>query len=260
MRTQADVGASQVVFGIDVGGSGIKGAPVDLTAGAMLGERHRIITPQPATPDAVLDIARDVVVHFGWQGPVGLALPAVVQHGVVRTAANIDKSWIDVDAAAMFSARVGSGVRLLNDADAAGLAEMRFGAGRGAAGMVLMLTFGTGIGSAIFFDGQLLPNTELGHVEFRGGDAERYAAARLVEDEGMDLGVWARRVDEYLDHLERVLFPDLIVFGGGISKRFDEFAPLLTTRAELAPAELRNNAGIVGAALAASQPSPSPEP
>lgn len=239
------------VLGIDVGGSGIKGAPVDVATGDMLDKRHRIKTPRPATPSNVIDVAMAVAGHFSWEGPIGLALPAVVQQGVVRTAANIHSSWVDVDARALLEEQTGCPFVVLNDADAAGIAEMRFGAGSGTDGVVLLLTFGTGIGSAVFFNGALIPNTELGHTEFRGGLAEHYAASRLVEDDEMDLHWWASRVNEYLHYIERVLFPDLIIFGGGISKRFADFSDILETRARLAPAILRNNAGIVGAAIAA---------
>ena len=239
------------VFGIDIGGSGIKGAPVDVRAGDLATDRHRIKTPQPATPDAVMDVAAKVVRKFKWDGPVGCALPSVVQHGIVYSAANIDASWIDTDGQALLAERLEMPVHLLNDADAAGLAEMRFGAGRKEKGVVLLLTFGTGIGSALFYRGQLVPNTELGHLQFRGMDAEHYAAARLVEREEMKLDWWAGRVNEYLRYVEVLFSPDLIIFGGGISKRFKDFREHLTTRADLVPAKLRNNAGIVGAALAA---------
>jgi polyphosphate glucokinase len=240
-----------VVFGIDVGGSGVKGAPVDVEQGILTADRFRIKTPRPATPGAIRDVIVDLLAHFGWRGPVGCALPAVVEHGIVRTAANIDPSWIDTDAHALVTDATGCPAVVLNDADAAGIAEMRFGAGRGSEGVALMLTFGTGVGSALFAGGRLVPNTEFGHVEFHGGPAEHYAAARLVEHEGMDLERWAGRVAEYLAYLERILSPDLIVMGGGISKRFAAFSGSLRTRAELRPATLRNNAGIVGAALAA---------
>ncbi len=243
-------GDMPIVLGIDVGGSGIKGAPVDIETGDMLEKRYRITTPRPATPSNVIDVAMAVAGHFAWEGPIGLALPAVVQRGVVRTAANIHSSWIDVDARALLEQQTGCPFVVLNDADAAGIAEMRFGAGVEADGVVLMLTFGTGIGSSVFIDGVLVPNTELGHTEFRGGLAEHYAAARLVEDDEMDLHWWASRVNEYLHYIERVLFPDLIIFGGGISKRFADFSDVLQTRARVVPANLRNNAGIVGAAIA----------
>lgn len=240
-------------FGIDIGGSGVKGAPVDVDKGEMLSERHRIETPQPATPDAVLDVAAEIISHFGWEGPVGCAVPAVVRDGIVRTAANIDESWIGADGPAELEKRTGCPVYMLNDADAAGLAEMRFGAGHGEEGVVILLTFGTGIGSATFHGGRMVPNTELGHLEFRGMLAEHYAAARLVEREDMRIDWWACRVNEYLHYLERVMSPDLIVFGGGISKRYADFEEFLETEVRLEPAKLRNDAGIVGAAIAAHE-------
>lgn len=239
------------VFGIDIGGSGVKGAPVDIDAGDLTKDRKRIKTPQPSTPDAVLDVAAKIVSHFKWSGHVGCAVPSVVRNGVVESAANIDKSWIGTDGRALLAEKTGCDVWLLNDADAAGLAEIRFGAGKGEEGLILVLTFGTGIGSALFYKGQLVPNSELGHLEFRGMEAEHYAAARLVEREDMNIDWWASRVNEFLQHLDLVLTPDLLIFGGGISKRFNDFKEFLETRAELRPAELRNNAGIVGAALAA---------
>ncbi|MBW2267322.1 MAG: ROK family protein [Deltaproteobacteria bacterium] len=238
-------------FGIDIGGSGIKGAPVDLSCGELADKRKRIKTPQPATPKAVADVAAQLLEHFEASGPVGCALPSVVQRGVVLSAANIDDAWIGVEGEKLFSKRLGRPVRLLNDADAAGLAEMRFGAGRDEPGLVLMLTFGTGIGSALVYKGELVPNTELGHAQFRGMEAEEYVAARLVKREDMKIDWWASRVNELLAHFERLFSPDLIVFGGGISKRFEEFSMHLETRARLLPARLGNNAGIVGAALAA---------
>lgn len=239
------------IFGVDIGGSGIKGSIVDVEKGDLVEDRFRIETPQPATPGAVTEVVHQVVDHFGWVGPVGVAFPAVVQRGVVLTAANIDASWIGIDADAQLEAVLHGEVTMINDADAAGIAEMRFGEGVGVDGVVLLLTFGTGIGSALFYDGMLVPNTELGHLEFRGMPAEHYAAGRLVERDDMKLDWWASRVNEYLLHLERVVSPDLFVFGGGISKRFDEFSHEFETRTPVRPAKLRNNAGIVGAGMAA---------
>ncbi len=241
-----------VVYGVDVGGSGVKGAPVDVDNGRLLHKRTRIKTPQPATPGAVYDVIGELLAGEDWDGPFGVAIPAVVTGGVARSAANIDAAWIGEDVAASLRARSGQPVTVLNDADAAGLAEMRFGAGRGVGGVVIMLTFGTGIGSALFVDGTLVPNTELGHMEFQGGDADHRAAARLVEDEGMRLDKWLKRVDAYLEKLYALFTPSRIIFGGGISKDFETFADRLHTECEIVPAELRNQAGIVGAAVAAA--------
>lgn len=239
------------VFGLDVGGSGIKGAPVDTTTGKLLTERFRIPTPQPATPDAMIATAAEVVAHFAWRGPVGCGFPAVVKAGVVHTAANIDASWIGRDLAGGLSAALGQSVGAVNDADAAGMAEMRWGAGRDVEGVVLMVTLGTGIGTALFVKGQLVPNTELGHIEIRGKEAEKRAADRVREQKNLSWKEYAERVDEYLDTMERLLWPDLIIIGGGVSKDADKFVTRLTARAKIVPAQMLNNAGIAGAALAA---------
>lgn len=241
------------VFGIDVGGSGVKGAPVDLTTGTLAAERTRIPTPKPATPDAVADAIVAIVETHEWSGPIGVTVPSVVINGVVKTAANIDPGWVDVDVASLLTERLGTPVTVLNDADAAGLAEVTYGAAKGEQGVVLLLTFGTGIGSAYLHHGQLIPNTELGHLIFKGQQAEHYAAGRLVKRGDLEIDWWAQRVDELLDYLDDLFWPDLFVFGGGISKRFEAYAHLLTTRAPVVPAVLRNQAGIVGAALAASR-------
>lgn len=240
-------------LGIDIGGSGIKGAPVDLTSGALVGDRHRIPTPAVSSPDAVLGIVRDVVAFHDWHGPVGVTLPSVVIDGHVLSAANIDKRWIGFDARSALEDALGERVAVVNDADAAGLAEVRYGAARGRSGVCLVLTFGTGIGSAIINDGVLVPNSELGHLEFKGTEAELYAAGRLVKRDLDDMDWWIERVNELLQYLELILNPRTIVFGGGISKRFDSIAPHLTTRATVVRAELLNNAGIVGAAMAAAE-------
>jgi polyphosphate glucokinase len=239
------------MLGIDIGGSGIKAAVVDVETGRLVGKRRRIPTPQPATPDSVADVVVELADHFDWQGPIGCGLPAVVRDGTALTAANIDKGWIGVDASSLITGATGRPSLVINDADAAGLAEVRFGAGRVRSGVVLVLTFGSGIGSALFVDGRLVPNTELGHLEFHGMDAEHYAAARLTEHDGLELEVWADRVREYLAHVTFLFSPSLIVFGGGISKRFDKFSHLIEVGTAVVAAELRNNAGIVGAALAA---------
>ena len=241
------------VFGVDVGGSGVKGAPVDLTTGKLVGDRTRIPTPKPATPDAVADAIVEIVDSHGWTGPIGVTVPSVVINGVVKTAANIDPGWVDVDVASLLAERLGTPVTVLNDADAAGLAEVTYGAAKGESGVVLLLTFGTGIGSAYLYRGELIPNTELGHLMFKNQKAEHYAAGRLVKRGDLEIDWWAQRVDELLDYLDDLFWPDLFVFGGGISKRFEAYAHLLTTRAPVVPAALRNQAGIVGAALAASR-------
>ncbi|MDQ1008591.1 polyphosphate glucokinase [Streptomyces sp. V4I23] len=242
------------VFGVDIGGSGIKGAPVDLERGDLAAERHKVLTPHPATPDAVADGVAEVVTHFGWEGPVGITFPGVVTGGVTRTAANVDKGWIDQDAARLLGDRLGGlPVTVLNDADAAGVAEMTFGAGRGRKGAVILLTFGTGIGSALFVDGRLVPNTELGHLELDGHDAEKRASTKAKEDEDLSWAHWARRVQKYLAHVEMLFSPELFVIGGGVSRKAEKFLPLIEgVRAEIVPAELQNNAGIVGAAMAAA--------
>lgn len=239
-------------LGIDIGGSGIKGAPVDVERGALTRDRYKILTPQPATPDAVAAVVAEVAGHFEWQGPIGCTFPGVVRRGVVYSAANVDKSWVGVDGDALFEKATGSPVTLLNDADAAGLAEMRFGAGKGRDGVVLLLTFGTGIGSALFVDGKLVPNTELGHLEFRGDEAEHYAAARVRKEEKLSWHEWGRRVDRLLEHLDVVFSPDLFIVGGGVSRKFERFSEAIELDATVVSAELQNEAGIIGAALVSS--------
>ena len=239
------------ILGIDIGGSGIKGAPVDTEKGEFTQERHRIPTPQPSKPEAVAEVVAEIVRHFEWQGPVGCTFPSVVKDGVVYTASNVDDEWIGTDARALFERTTGCPVLVLNDADAAGIAEMRFGAGVGHTGIVFVLTFGTGIGSAIFVNGTLMPNTELGHLEMRGKIAERRAADSARERKNLSWEKWGERVNQYLQHIELLFSPDLIIFGGGVSKQHEDFFQYLHTEAELVPAALLNDAGIVGAALAA---------
>jgi polyphosphate glucokinase len=239
-------------FGIDIGGSGVKGAPVDLDAGRLETERFRIPTPQPATPEAVAEVVAQVVAHFGWSGPVGVTFPAVVSGGVTRTAANVDHAWIGTDADALFSEAIGQPAAVLNDADAAGVAEMRFGAGRGRNGVVLVTTLGTGIGSALFTDGVLVPNTELGHLEIDGHDAESRASDAARDREDLTWSQWAERLQRYYRRVEDLFWPDLIIVGGGVSKKAERFLPLLDLRTEIVTAELLNGAGIVGAALQAA--------
>ncbi|MFI8288906.1 polyphosphate--glucose phosphotransferase [Streptomyces sp. NPDC085614] len=243
------------VFGVDIGGSGIKGAPVDLERGDLAEPRHKVLTPHPATPDDVAGCVAEVVANFGWSGPVGVTFPGVVTGSTIRTAANVDKSWVGVDAGKLLSDRLGGlPVTVLNDADAAGVAEMTFGAGRGRKGTVILLTLGTGIGSALFVDGRLVPNTELGHLELKGHDAEKRASTKAKEDEDLSWEHWAtKRLQRYLDHVEMLFSPELFIIGGGVSRKADKFLPLLEDlKAEIVPAELENNAGIVGAAMAAA--------
>ncbi|MFC8920703.1 polyphosphate--glucose phosphotransferase [Streptomyces sp. NPDC057116] len=241
------------VFGVDIGGSGIKGAPVDLERGDLAEPRHKVLTPQPATPEGVAGCVAEVVEHFGWSGPIGVTFPGVVTGSTIRTAANVDKGWIGVDAAALLGDRLGGlPVTVLNDADAAGVAEMTFGAGRGRKGTVILLTFGTGIGSAVFTDGRLVPNTELGHLELDGHEAEKRASTKVKDDKDLSWEDWAHRVKKYLDHVEMLFSPELFIVGGGVSRKAEKFLPLIKgIRAEIVPAELQNNAGIVGAAMAA---------
>jgi polyphosphate glucokinase len=239
-------------FGIDIGGSGIKGAIVDLNRGALDHQRIRIATPSPGTPAAVMDVVAQIVESASWRGPIGCAFPGVVLNGVTRTATNLHKAWIDVNIEELLRDRIGQTARVINDADAAGTAEMRFGAGRPYhdSGVVLMLTFGTGIGSALFTNGVLSPNSELGELELNGHIAETQAAGRLREENVLDWCEWTNRVQRYLTYVENLFWPDLIIFGGGISSESDRFLPNIKTRTRVVPAELRNNAGIVGAALA----------
>ena len=240
------------VLGIDIGGTGIKAAPVDTTTGTLLTERVKVETPRPALPDAVAAIVAQHVKHFNWTGPVGIAFPGVTVDGVTMTAANLDPAWVGLDTRALFSKAADVPTTLINDADAAGLAEMTFGAGAGHQGTVLMLTFGTGIGSALFRGGKLIPNTEFGHIEVRGRDAEKRASERAKELHDLSWGKWAGRVDEYLHAVEALTAPDLVIIGGGISRKADKFLPLLTSlRATVVPAAMHNDAGIVGAALSA---------
>jgi polyphosphate glucokinase len=240
------------VLGIDIGGSGIKAAPVDTTTGQFMAERQKLLTPQPATPEALAKVVGQLVRSFNWTGLVGITFPGVVVDGVVRTAANVDSSWIGVDAVKLFGSETNLTVTVLNDADAAGVAEIHFGAGKDVHGTVLLLTLGTGIGSALFTDGVLVPNTELGHIEIRGKDAEKRASDHAREEHQLSWEDWAGRVDEYLEHMEALLSPGLIIIGGGVSRKSSKFLPLLTARvrANVVPAALQNEAGIVGAAMA----------
>ncbi|NMO89793.1 polyphosphate--glucose phosphotransferase [Actinomycetospora sp. TBRC 11914] len=239
-------------LGIDVGGTGVKGNVVDTTSGELVAERVRIETPHPATPEAVADTVAAVVEAHAWEGPVGITLPSVVKDGIAHTAANIDPTWPGTDAVTLFGERLGRrGVHVLNDADAAGLAEVRFGAGQGVAGVVCLLTIGTGIGSAVFHDGELLPSTEFGHLQVDGHDAETRISAAAREREELSWGKWAKRFSRYLQVLEDLIWPDLFILGGGVSKKPDKWLPLLEARTRIVTAKLQNQAGIVGAAMAA---------
>lgn len=238
------------VFGLDIGGSGIKGTLVETESGELLGDRIRVPTPEAATPDEVAAAAVEVVSRSGWEGPVGCGFPGVVKEGVIHTAANVADEFIGFDLQTRLQKELGTPVRIVNDADAAGLAEVRWGAGRGVEGTVLMLTIGTGIGTALFIEGKLVPNTELGHVEIHGREAELWAADRIRKVEDLSWKKWARRIEEYFQKMEALLWPDLIVVGGGVSKKSERFLPRIETRTKIVPAEMLNNAGIAGAALA----------
>lgn len=245
--------STSTAFGIDIGGSGIKGAVVDLDTGELRTERERIATPTPSTPKAVAAVVHELVEHAGWTGVVGATFPAIIKNGVARSAANVDRHWIGTDVDKVFTESTGRDVVVLNDADAAGLAEVRYGAAKGVDGVVILLTFGTGIGSGLFVDGTLVPNTELGHVELDGHDAEKRAAASVRESHDMSWEKWAHRVQRYLAHIEALFSPDLFLVGGGVSKRAEKWVPYLDLNAPVRPAQLLNNAGIVGAALAAAE-------
>jgi polyphosphate glucokinase len=244
-------------LGIDIGGSGIKGAPVDLDEGVFATDRLRIETPKESTPDAVADIVEQIADHFKSEtrdSPVGVTIPGVVTHGMVRTAANIDKSWIGTDAEAMLSSRLGRPVTVVNDADAAGVGELHYGAARNVKGLVLVATLGTGIGSALLMGGSLVPNSELGHLEIDGHDAETRASSAARENEDLSWEEWSERLQRYFAKIEDLLWPELIVVGGGVSKHADHYLPLLHLRAPIVAAQLGNAAGIVGAAWLAPSP------
>lgn len=254
----------RIAIGIDVGGSGVKAAAVDVSTGEIVGERHRVATPQPATPGAVVAVIGRLVARLSREArtpaaPVGVGVPCVVIDGVAKTAANVDPGWVDFDAGSALTAAIGRSVVVLNDADAAGLAEMRFGAGVGTHGTVFVLTLGTGLGSGLFSDGRLVPNTELGHMEIRGRDAEKRSAAAARIRRGLSWKAWATDLDEHLHAIDRLFWPNLFIVGGGVSKSAERFLPRLTVRAPVVPAVLRNDAGIVGAALAAAEAATSPK-
>jgi polyphosphate glucokinase len=244
------------ILGIDIGGSGIKGAPVNIADGMLGAERQRIPTPSPSSPDAVAGVIKQITDNFsGTTGPIGVTFPGVVKNGRILTAANVDPAWVNFDAATFFSAKLGRPAVVVNDADAAGIAEMRLGAGRGIAGTVVLLTLGTGIGSAVFLDGKLLPNTEFGHMEVRGKDAESRAAERVREEKDLGWEEWGARVGEVIARLAFLLNPDLIIIGGGVSRKADKFLPVVQSMVKLpvVSAQLQNQAGLVGAALVAAE-------
>jgi polyphosphate glucokinase len=239
------------ILGVDIGGSGMKGAIVNAETGEFLTDRYRLSTPEPSTPQAVAETLSQIVAHFEWTGLVGCTFPAIIRNGVVHSAANVDQGWIGTDARALFQEQTGCQVIIINDADAAGIAEMVFGAGRDVPGVVLMLTLGTGIGSALFVDGHLAPNTEFGHIEMDGKSAERKAANSARKRKDLSWGAWGRRLNRYFQTLEFLLSPDLIIVGGGVSKKHEKFFPHLETRAKIVPAQMGNRAGIIGGAMAA---------
>jgi polyphosphate glucokinase len=242
------------ILGIDVGGTGIKGAVIDTAAGELAGERIRIESPRPATPESVGGVIQSLVEHHRWSGPIGIGFPAAIQHGVARTAANIDLSFIGLSVADHFSRQTGCTVHVANDADVAGLAEMRFGAGKGVAGVVLVVTIGTGLGTALFANGHLLPNTELGHILLDNGlEAERYASEAVRDAEKLKWKDWGDRLDRYLIAMEKLFWPDLIVLGGGASKKLDKFAARISVQTPVVPARFLNQAGMIGAALFAEE-------
>jgi polyphosphate glucokinase len=242
------------LLGIDVGGSSVKAGLVDVDGGRLIGELIAAPTPRPATPTGLMPVIAGLAQRLpGATGRVGVALPSVVKRGKVRTAANIDPSWVGTDGAALVERTLGRPVESLNDADAAGIAEMRWGAGRGVLGTVVMLTFGTGIGSALFTQGKLFSNTELGHMEMRGMDAEKWASAHVKTALNLDWPAWIERVNEYLERMHALFWPDVFILGGAVSERFDDFAPLLRSEAEIRPARFGGQAGVIGAALAAAE-------
>jgi polyphosphate glucokinase len=237
------------VLGIDIGGSGIKGAVVDVETGEMITPRQRVPTPEGAEPEDVARAVNELVTSFGWSGIIGCGFPSVVISGTAYSAANIHQDWIGTDVAGLLSVNTGCGVYVLNDADAAGLAEVKFGAGKEfTSGVIIMITIGTGVGSAIFVDGKLVPNTEFGHLTIRGKDAERRSSDFARQQKGQSWEAWAKKLNEHLSELEKLLWPDVFILGGGVSKSFDQFSQYLDLRARVIPAQLLNQAGIIGAA------------
>lgn len=239
------------VLGIDIGGSGIKGAPVNTDTGELLADRYRLKTPSPAKPQPVAEIVAKIADHFNWKGGLGIGYPGVVRKGVTLTAANVHKDWIGLNAAKSIKKVTGRKTCIINDADAAGLAEMAFGAGKNRQGVVLLITIGTGLGTALFTDGYLLPNSELGHLEMDGFEAEWFASDAARKRENLSWKKWGHRFDQYLQVMEKLFWPDMIILGGGISKKHEEFLPYISVQAEVVPAKMLNEAGIIGAAIGA---------
>ena len=241
------------ILGIDIGGSGIKGAIVNTKTGKLVSERHRISTPKPSTPKAVAKTVHKLVKHFNWNGPIGCGFPSVILQGRTLTAANIDKKWIDVKVEKLFSEYTQCPVKVVNDADAAGLAEVAFGAGKEIEGLAILLTIGTGIGSALIINGELVPNSELGHLKFKGGIAEHYAADSARKNHDLSWNSWGKRLNEYMNYVYTLFYPDVFILGGGASKKFDKYSAQMDVPTEVVTATLLNNAGIIGAALAAKK-------
>ncbi len=246
--------STELILGIDIGGSAVKGAPVNIKLGELCSERYRVEIPELADPDSVSEVIASIVNYFNWKGPIGCTFPGVIKKGVIHTAANFDKSWIGINGETLIASKLENPpVFLLNDADAAGIAEMELGAGRGRQGVVIMLTFGTGIGTAIFSEGQLLPNTEFGHLEILCREAESFTSARARKKENLNWKKWTERVNQFLARMENLFWPDVFIVGGGVSRKHTQFLHLLKSRAEIVPAKMQNKAGIIGAALAANR-------
>lgn len=239
------------ILGIDVGGSGIKGAIVETTTGDLLTDRFRLATPRPALPMKVARTVQKIVDHFNWKGDVGVGFPTPLFHGKCLSGSNLHPEWKGVQADALFKSVTGLEFTVINDADAAAEAEMHFGAGKGRNGLVAVITLGTGIGSGLFFNGVLIPNSELGHVSYKGEPFEKYAADSIRKKEDLSYSKWGKRLNKYFKHIELILSPDLFIIGGGASKKLDKFIDEIHIRTEIIPAENKNEAGIIGAALGA---------
>jgi polyphosphate glucokinase len=240
-------------LGVDIGGTGIKGAIVDTERGALVTDRYRLPTPKRAKPEPVVETVAQIVEHFQWKKPLGCGFPAAIVQNKVRTASNISKKWLGLDVVRMVEEATGCQSAVINDADAAGIAEIRFGAGKNRDGLVIIVTLGAGIGSALFVDGRLVPNTELGFIEIGNVEAELWAADLVREKQDLSWKEWARRIDIYLKRMQIYFWPELFIIGGGVSKKHEKFLPLLTVDCEVVPATLRNEAGIIGAAIAAAE-------